>query len=175
LDNSKTGIMIAAALGGAVFLWSGISNKGVLATTRDLVQGNKPAAGGKQSFSIGLNGSGAVAGGTAGGTAAVPAATGGLSTYNHLTLAALWQANGGSVGTANNAACHAMQESSGNPRAQSGNPDGGINYGLWQLDTRGVGSGYTPAQLMDPDTNARITVQATRDGADWSEWSTPGC
>jgi hypothetical protein len=170
LDNNKTGVMIAAALGGGILLWSGLNNKGVLASARDLVQGNKPAAGGKQSFSIGLNGS------TTGSTSAVVTSGGPvLATYNHLTLAALWQANGGSVGTANNAACHAMQESSGSPDAQSPNPDGGINYGLWQLDTKGKGAGYTPAQLMNPNTNARITVKATRDGADWSAWSTPGC
>jgi cell wall-associated NlpC family hydrolase len=64
----KTGIMIATALGGGILLWSGINNKGVLATARDLLQGKKPIPGAKQSFSVGLNGSG-TAGSAASGTA----------------------------------------------------------------------------------------------------------
>lgn len=60
----KTGIMIATALGGGLLLWSGISNKGVLTSARDLLQGNKPVAGATQSFSVNLGslgGSGAAA------------------------------------------------------------------------------------------------------------------
>jgi len=95
--------------------------------------------------------------------------------YGMSSLEALWEQAGGSPSTAVNAACHGMQESSGNRDASSPNPDGGVNYGLWQLDTRGVGAGYTPVQLQDPLTNARITVMATRNGTDWSHWATPGC
>jgi hypothetical protein len=87
----------------------------------------------------------------------------------------LWRQAGGSAAAANNAACHAMQESSGDPKVTSGNPDGGTNVGLWQLDTRGVGAGYTVAQLQNPMTNAHITVMATRNGTNWSQWATPGC
>jgi hypothetical protein len=68
-----------------------------------------------------------------------------------------------------------MQESSGNAAVTSSNPDGGVNVGLWQLDTRGKGAGYSVAQLQDPNTNARVTVFATRNGRDWSAWATPGC
>ena len=50
----KTGIMIATALGGGILLWSGINNKGVLTTTRDLLQGNKPTPGPQQSFNVNL-------------------------------------------------------------------------------------------------------------------------
>jgi hypothetical protein len=110
----------------------------------------------------------------AAGPGGAPAA-GHAGLYGMSSLEALWEQAGGSLSTAVNAACHGMQESSGNRDASSPNPDGGVNYGLWQLDTRGVGAGYTPAQLQDPLTNARITVMATRNGTDWSRWATPGC
>lgn len=96
-------------------------------------------------------------------------------TLGPASLAALWEQAGGSAATAGNAACHAMQESSGRPQATSPNPDGGENIGLWQLDTRGKGSGYTVAQLEDPLTNARAAVAGTGGGTDWSAWATPGC
>jgi soluble lytic murein transglycosylase-like protein len=106
-------------------------------------------------------------------TAAVIAPAG--SDYGTSQLQALWVQAGGSQGTKVNAACHAMQESSGNPDVTSPNPDGGINVGEFQLDTRGKGAGYSVAQLQDPLTNARVTVAATRDGTDWTAWATPGC
>lgn len=102
-------------------------------------------------------GSGAVAGGT----------------YTHADLVRLWTVNGGDPTTAGFAADVAMAESSGESNATSNNPDGGTNAGLWQLDTKGVGSGYTVAQLQAPDTNCRITIMATRNGRDWREWSDP--
>jgi hypothetical protein len=95
--------------------------------------------------------------------------------YSTAQLQALWVQAGGSQSGEVNAACHAEQESSGNQDATSSNPDGGENVGLWQLDTRGKGSGYSVAQLQDPLTNARVTVAATGDGTNWSAWATPGC
>lgn len=92
-------------------------------------------------------------------------------TYNQASLQALWTANGGAASTAFEAAQVALAESGGNAAVTSGNPDGGTNVGLWQLDTKGVGSGYTVAQLQDPDTNARITVLATANGTNWSQWA----
>jgi Lysozyme like domain len=106
---------------------------------------------------------------------AVAAGAGTGDTYDHAQLVALWQQAGGSSGTANNAACHALQESGGRPGVTSANPDGGTNVGLWQLDTKGVGSGYTIAQLQDPLTNARLTVMHTGNGTNWSQWATAGC
>jgi hypothetical protein len=102
-----------------------------------------------------------------------PAVSGG--TYTHAQLMKLWTVNGGDPNAANNAACHAIQESTGQSWVTSTNPDGGTNVGLWQLDTKGKGAGYTVAQLQNPDANARITVFATNNGRDWSAWSTPGC
>lgn len=97
------------------------------------------------------------------------------SLFGRSSLEALWEQGGGSAATASNAACHAMQESSGRSWAISPNRDGGVNVGLWQEDTRGKGAGYTIAQLQDPLTNARIAVAATSDGTNWSAWATPGC
>jgi hypothetical protein len=91
--------------------------------------------------------------------------------YTTVTLGSLWTSQGGSSSTAFEAANVAMAESSGRPAVTSSNPDGGTNVGLWQLDTKGVGAGYTVAQLQDPATNARITIMATANGTNWSEWA----
>jgi hypothetical protein len=103
-----------------------------------------------------------------GAAGAAPSVTG---SYTTATLGTLWTSQGGSSATAFEAANIAMAESSGNPSATSSNPDGGTNVGLWQLDTKGVGAGYTVAQLEDPATNARITIMATANGTNWSEWA----
>ena len=118
---------------------------------------------------------GAKAGGAAGagGGAAAPG-PGGVATGGTLTKAQikdLWIANGGSAATANVAAAVAMAESSGRTGVTSPNPDGGTNVGLWQLDTKGVGSGYTVEQLKNSATNARITVMATANGTKWIYWA----
>ena len=121
--------------------------------------------------------SGVVKGSTAGsGTSASSgsASTGATptGTLSYAQLTALWTKNGGSSTTANLAAAIAEAESSGRTGVTSSNPDGGTNVGLWQLDTRGVGSGYTVQQLQDPDTNARITVMHTGNGKNWGPWET---
>jgi hypothetical protein len=104
-----------------------------------------------------------------------PTVPAGKGSFSHAGLMTLWEQAGGSAATANNAACHAIQESSGDPAAESANPDGGTNVGLWQLDTKGVGAGHSIAALKDPMTNAKITVRATGNGRNWSQWATPGC
>jgi hypothetical protein len=114
-----------------------------------------------QAFSSGSGGSAA-----GGGGGAVQ------GTYDHAGLEQLWKANGGSSATANLAAAIAQAESSGQAGATSANPDGGTNVGLWQLDTKGVGAGYTVDQLKDPNTNARITIMATNNGTSWGPWAT---
>ena len=87
-------------------------------------------------------------------------------------IKALWTGNGGSAGTANVAAAVALAESSGRtgPDVNTHNPDGGVNVGLWQLDTKGVGAGHTVEQLQDPATNARITIMGSANGTNWSHW-----
>lgn len=70
------------------------------------------------------------------------------------------------------AAAVGMAESSGRTAVTSPNPDGGINVGIWQLDTRGVGAGYSVAELSDPGTNAKVMAKGSRDGTDWGPWAT---
>ena len=108
------------------------------------------------------------AGGSGGG------GSGGQSggTQTHTQLEALWTANGGSAATANVAAAIAQAESSGDAKATSPNPDGGTNVGLWQLDTKGKGAGFTVAQLQDPNTNAHVAIMGSANGTDWSAWAT---
>lgn len=92
--------------------------------------------------------------------------------YSYAQLMGLWIRNGGSRGKAPVAAAIAEAESSGRAGVTSANPDGGENVGLWQLDTKGKGAGYTAAQLSDPATNAHVAVTASKNGNDWSAWET---
>lgn len=94
------------------------------------------------------------------------------STYTQSQLQLLWTTSGGSPAAAQIAAAIAMAESSGNPSSTSSNPDGGTNVGLWQLDTKGVGAGYSIDQLKEPDTNCRVTIMGSLNGTNWGDWET---
>lgn len=166
-----SGLAAAAAGAGGLLIWSGIKGANLSRTVRSVISGNQPAG---QDPALAVSGSYDTAGAAAAAGSMVTGAPG-ASSYDQASLQALWQQAGGSAAAARNAACHAMQESGGRPAVTSANPDGGTNVGLWQLDTRGKGAGYTVAQLQNPLINARITVMATRNGADWSAWATPGC
>ena len=156
---------LAAVAAGIVAAYAGIKGYSIPQTIQDLVTGKSPA---RQSQAAAVTSPASTASTT---TAPPPGGS-----YSHAQLMGLWRLAGGSAATANNAACHAIQESSGNPDATSGNPDGGTNVGLWQLDTPGgVGAGYTIAQLKDPMTNARVAVSGSGNGTNWSDWATPGC
>jgi Lysozyme like domain len=95
-----------------------------------------------------------------------------MTTFTYSQLEQLWTRNGGSALVAPVAAAIAMAESSGRSDVTSSNPDGGVNVGPWQLDTRGVGAGYSVAQLQNPDTNARVAIKGSNNGSDWSPWAT---
>jgi hypothetical protein len=164
--SDNKGIGIASLAAGAVLTYGGIKGYSILKAAQNLIQG-KPVNNGQTTSLLSSGG-----GGSSPGTGGNPSPKG---SYDHASLMKLWTSVGGSSSGANNAACHAMQESSGDPKVTSSNPDGGINVGLWQLDTKGKGAGHTVAQLQDPVTNARITVSATNNGNDWSAWATPGC
>ena len=155
------GIALGTILAGSVSLYAGLKGYSLPHALQSLVQGKAPTVLANQIT------------GSAGGSSAPPPPGG---SYSHAQLMDLWQQAGGSAATANNAACHAIQESGGNPDATSANPDGGTNVGLWQLDTPGgVGAGYTIAELKDPATNARVAVQGSGGGTNWAQWATPGC
>jgi len=95
-----------------------------------------------------------------------------MATLTYAQLEGLWINNGGSKAVAPLAAAIAMAESAGRSAVTSANPDGGINVGLWQLDTKGKGAGHTVAQLQDPATNAALAVKGSKNGTDWSAWAT---
>lgn len=166
------GPALGALAFGSVFLYAAIKGKSVLASAQAVIQGKSPAT---VKQSTGINeitpNTPTVGGGIGIPTSGLPSA----GTYSHSQLMQLWINAGGPASTANNAACHAIQESSGNPQSTSSNPDGGTNVGLWQLDTKGVGAGYPISALENAMTNARITVMATNGGRNWSQWATPGC
>lgn len=160
------GVALGAIGAGAVFIYAGLRGVSVLKALQNIVRGQAPPAGSSSASSASSAGLSTFL-----GAPGLPA----RGNYTAADLRALWIANGGDPAQARNAACHAMQESSGNAAVTSSNPDGGINVGLWQLDTRGKGSGYSVRQLQEPNTNARVTVFATRNGRDWTAWATPGC
>jgi Lysozyme like domain len=95
-----------------------------------------------------------------------------MATLTYAQLEGLWITNGGNKAVAPLAAAIAMAESSGRTDVTSANPDGGVNVGLWQLDTKGKGAGHTVADLQNPATNAAVAVQGSNDGTDWSAWET---
>lgn len=152
------GYAVASLGAGVVLFWSGFTGRGVLATVQSVIQGKSPA------------GNPVMNSPQDSGTA--PAATGSGS-YSRQALARLWISNGGPQATSGFAAQVAISESGGRASVTSSNPDGGTNVGLWQLDTLGVGSGHSVAELQDPDTNAQVTISATGGGYNWSEWSDP--
>lgn len=155
---------LALAGAGSLLIWSGLKGKNWSQSLRDILNGKPPSSTPAANAIQGTQT--AASGGTQTGMAGI---------WNQGSLMVLWVTAGGPPGTARNAACHAMQESSGHATVTSPNPDGGTNVGLWQLDTNGVGRGYSVSQLQNPYTNARITVKATGGGVNWSEWATPGC
>jgi len=169
-DAKLTGI--AAAGAGALFVYAGIRGFSILKATQNVIRGLPPQSGqttarlaqpGSETGSQTLPGPGPGVGSHSG------------ATWSSGALRQLWLMNGGDPATAQNAVCHAMQESSGSATVTSSNPDGGTNVGLWQLDTKGVGAGHTITQLQDPNLNCRLTIQATNNGRNWSQWATPGC
>src|SRR5271166_5297104 len=114
----------AIALGaGLLFVWSALRNKSILGAAQAAVQGKSPTtaastpetAPNPNAIGNSINAAGA-------GTVVT-----GKGSLTHAALMALWISVGGSTATANNAACHAIQESTGNPLATSANPDGGTN------------------------------------------------
>jgi Lysozyme like domain len=113
---------------------------------------------------------GAGAAAAAGGAAIAGSGSG---SYSGAAMESFWIANGGDPARAEYAAGVVNAESGGDPDATSSNPDGGTNVGLFQLDTKGVGSGHTIAELQDPTLNTQITIMATENGTNWSEWADP--
>jgi hypothetical protein len=160
---ASKGTAIAAGTAGIILIWSGIENRTVLDTVRSIIAGKKPSPGAPSPGSAPGPGGGGLA-------ENIPA---GKGSYSQSAVAQLWINNGGPADTAGFAAQVAIAESSGSSTVTSSNPDGGTNVGIFQLDTKGVGSGYTATELQDPNLNTQLTIMATHGGTDWSEWGDP--
>jgi hypothetical protein len=170
------GFSLAYTAVGAVVMWSGIKGETISDTFRGLLSGKPPSDNeqpiGTPSLSISQPSSTTGTAPTGGYDIAedIPA---GKNSYSESQLRTLWTDNGGPSDTAAFAAQVAEAESSGSATVTSSNPDGGTNVGIWQLDTKGVGSGYTIAELQDANLNCQLTIMATNGGLDWAEWSDP--
>jgi hypothetical protein len=162
---SQKSIGIVAVGVGSLFVYTGIKGYSILKAIQNVIRGTPP----QQAQTVTPLSKNVQT--SSGAGVANPHA----GTWSHGGLANLWIMNGGNPSAANNAACHAIQESSGNASVTSSNPDGGTNVGLWQIDTRGVGVGYTVAQLQNPNTNAKLAIRGSKNGTDWGPWATPGC
>lgn len=168
------GVALGSIAVGSLVLYAGITGKSIPAAMQAIIQGKTPAQLPNQypvsqvvqdSQSSGLT-----------ATATPPPTTGGTGVaggiFSHSQLMTLWTLNGGSASTANIAAAIAQAESSGRSNVTSANPDGGINVGLWQLDTKGKGAGHSVAELQNPDNNAKVAIMGSANGTNWSAWET---
>ena len=170
MAETKMSGLVAVGVG-ALFVYAGARGFSILKAAQNVIRGTAPQT--AQTVSPLAQPGSQISSGVVPGGPGVGSHSGGL--WSAGALRQLWIMNGGNPAAAQNAVCHAMQESSGSATVTSSNPDGGINVGLWQLDTKGVGAGHTVAQLQDPNLNCRLTIQATGNGRNWSQWATPGC
>lgn len=168
--STVNGFTVGYTAVGVVLVFSGFKGWSISDTFQYLISGKQPPNSAVQTIGSGETLSTAPAVNSAEPAAAAEAAAGSAS-YTGTGLQALWTANGGAEDTAAMAAAVAEYESGGNADATSPNPDGGTNVGIFQLDTNGVGSGYTVLQLENPNLNTQITIMATKNGTDWTEWS----
>lgn len=160
------GLPVAIIAAGGILAWSGLFNQSITNTLGSILKGKQPQQGPQASTAVQISSSGG-----SNSPASVPA---GSAQYNSSdALQKLWTSNGGDPRTAAFAAKVAMAESGGRADVTSSNPDGGTNVGIFQLDTKGVGSGYSVAQLQNANLNTRITIMATHNGTNWSEWGDP--
>jgi tape measure domain-containing protein len=105
----------------------------------------------------------------------------GTGSFNSKSAAALIKSAGGSDDEARTLGAIAMAESSGRPLAHNTNRETGDNsYGLWQinmLDKMGPERlkkfGLSKYEdLFDPQTNARVALQMSRQAKGFGDWST---
>lgn len=83
MDKKKIGLSVGLIILGGLVVWSGFNNKGIFATSRDIVQGNRPEPGAPQSFGLsvaGVNTGGSGDSGSSVGTG--PVATSGEAKRN---------------------------------------------------------------------------------------------
>jgi lysozyme-like protein len=107
-----------------------------------------------------------------------------VATLSHGQLMTLWEKNGGPAFLADIAAAIAQAESGGCQYAKAGPTDDRPvkqctyrktnlenSYGLWQINRR-AHSQYSARTLYTLDGNAKAAVQISRNGTDFTPWST---
>ena len=106
--------------------------------------------------------------------------------YSFTELEQVWIDAGGDPAQAQTAAAVASAESHGCRYALAGPADvrpvkacvyrathGENSFGLWQINIGpGANPQYAGVDLFDPINNARAAVAISRNGSDWSPWST---
>lgn len=158
------GVALGAVGAGSLFLWAALQGKSVVGTLQTLIKGGSPGS---------APSANAITAPSSGYDIATNIPAGSASYSSSSAVQKLWTDNGGPTDTAAFAAAIAEAESGGSATVTSSNPDGGTNVGVFQLDTKGVGSGYSVAELQDANLNTQITIMATDGGTDWSEWGNP--
>lgn len=167
-DGGIDGMALGSIAAGGLFLYAAITGKSVLGSVQALIKGGSPSQSPQTNPITGTSGTAPSAGYSI--ATNIPA---GKGSYSSAGVQQLWTDNGGPADTAAFAAAIAMAESGGSATVTSPNPDGGTNVGVFQLDTKGVGSGYSVAELQDANLNTQITIMATDGGTDWAEWGDP--
>lgn len=97
------------------------------------------------------------------------------SRYDVVSLVALAEQVGFTGNGAATAAAVAMAESSGDPVATDHDPNGTVDYGLWQINWpthAGVVGTTAATQLYTPVINAKAAFSVSNGGADWRPWTT---
>ena len=162
------GVSLGIGAAGALLMYAGIKGDSIPALLQAFIQGKSPAS---VPATVTDTTAGLPAGSQAPSSSIASSPSSGY--YSASQLQQLWISNGGPSDTAAFAAQVAQAESSGDPKATSPNPDGGTNVGLWQLDTEGVGAGYSVSELENAGLNASVTILATGGGRNWQEWADP--
>ena len=174
MAGGTDGFALGAVLAGSVFLYAAFTGKSVLKSVQAVVQGRTPANTPAAHPISGTPGSQTGGPAPAAGYSIATNIPAGQGSYGSTAaLQKLWTDNGGPQDTAAFAAAVAIAESGGSATVTSSNPDGGTNVGVFQLDTKGVGSGYSVAELQDANLNTQITIMATDGGTNWSQWGDP--
>jgi hypothetical protein len=169
MAKELSGIGIAAVSIGGILIYGGIKGYSPLKALQNIIQGKPGSIGQKQiAFTTGGTND------TAGTGQSIAGIGGGGHLLSDSEITRLWIAEGGNPAKVNIARCIARAESGGDAKITSSNPDGGTNVGLYQLDTRGKGAGYTVQQLQDPALNTRVAIRGSSNGNDWSAWATAG-
>lgn len=169
--TTVSGISVACIGAGVLLVYAGWKGKSLLGEVQSVISGKPPSAAKKTNPITDQTQTGG--GAPSGGydiTTNIPA---GKGSYSRSQLEQLWTSNGGPSDTAAFAAAIAEAESGGSATVTSSNPDGGTNVGIFQLDTNGVGAGYSVAELQDANLNTQITIMATSGGTNWQEWGDP--